>query len=68
MPPAVFESAIPARERPQIHFLDRAETGIGTYIGIYVNKPSHTTETYFQFIDVLKWRESYTWSQGQEYP
>ena len=27
--PAVFEPAIPASERPQIHALDRAATGIG---------------------------------------
>jgi hypothetical protein len=29
MPPAGFEPAIPARERPQTHVLDRAATGIG---------------------------------------
>ena len=29
MPPAGFEPAIPARERPQTHALDRAATGIG---------------------------------------
>jgi hypothetical protein len=29
MPPAGFESAIPASERPQTHALDRAATGIG---------------------------------------
>ena len=28
-PPAGFEPAIPASERPQIHTLDRAATGIG---------------------------------------
>jgi hypothetical protein len=31
MPPAGFELAIPARERPQTHALDRVVTGIGTY-------------------------------------
>jgi hypothetical protein len=29
MSPAGFEPAIPARERPQTHILDRAATGIG---------------------------------------
>jgi hypothetical protein len=29
MPPAGFESAIPARERPQTRTLDRVATGIG---------------------------------------
>jgi hypothetical protein len=29
MPPAGFEPVIPANERPQIHALDRANTGIG---------------------------------------
>ena len=30
MPPAGFELAIPASERPQTHALDRAATGIGS--------------------------------------
>jgi hypothetical protein len=30
MPPAGFEPAIPASERPQNHTLDRAGTGIGS--------------------------------------
>jgi len=29
MPPAGFEPAIPANERPHIHGLDRAATGVG---------------------------------------
>jgi hypothetical protein len=29
MPPAGFEPAVPASERPQTHHLDRAATGIG---------------------------------------
>jgi len=29
VPPAGFEPAIPASERPQTHTLDRAATGIG---------------------------------------
>jgi hypothetical protein len=33
MPPAGFEAAIPASERPQTHTLDRAATGIGTVDG-----------------------------------
>ena len=33
MPPAGFELAVPAREQPQTHTLDRAVTGIApTYI------------------------------------
>jgi hypothetical protein len=32
MPPAVFEPAIPANERPQTHAIDRAATGIGMYV------------------------------------
>jgi hypothetical protein len=32
MPPAGFELAIPASERPQTHALDRAATGIGIMI------------------------------------
>jgi hypothetical protein len=31
MPPAGFESTIPAGERPQAHTLDRAATGIGQF-------------------------------------
>jgi hypothetical protein len=31
MPPAGFERAIPASERPQTHALDRATTAIGIY-------------------------------------
>jgi len=31
MPPAGFEGAITASERPQTHALDRAATGIGIY-------------------------------------
>jgi hypothetical protein len=31
MTPAVFETAIPATERPQTHALDRVATGIGAY-------------------------------------
>ena len=30
MPPAGFEPAIPASERPQTHALDRVATGIGS--------------------------------------
>ena len=33
MPPAGFEAAIPASERPQTHALDRAVIGIGTADG-----------------------------------
>ena len=29
MPPAIFEPAIPASDRPQTYALDRAATGIG---------------------------------------
>ena len=30
MPPAEFQPAVPASERPHVHALDRADTGIGT--------------------------------------
>jgi hypothetical protein len=36
MPPAGFESAIPASERPQTHALDLAATGIGTFSSIII--------------------------------
>jgi hypothetical protein len=36
MPRAEFETATPARKRPQTYALDRAATGIGIYIYIYV--------------------------------
>jgi hypothetical protein len=42
MPPEVFEPAIPASERPQIHALDRAATGISP------------TDTILSFIGYLK--------------
>jgi hypothetical protein len=32
MPPEGFELTIPASERPQTHALQRAATGIGTYL------------------------------------
>jgi hypothetical protein len=32
MPPASFQPAIPASERPQTHVLERAATGIGSII------------------------------------
>ena len=31
MPPMEFEPAIPARERPETHALDRAATAIGNF-------------------------------------
>jgi hypothetical protein len=34
MPPVGFESAIPESERPQIHALERATTGIGSHFQI----------------------------------
>jgi len=37
MPPAGFEPAIPASERPQAHTLDRAANGIG-----YLNFTGHS--------------------------
>jgi len=48
MPPAAFEPAIPAGERPKTHSLDRAATGLGkthsldraaTGLGIQVYSP-----------------------------
>jgi hypothetical protein len=35
-PPAEFEPAMPASERPQTHALDRAAIGIGRYRGHYL--------------------------------
>jgi hypothetical protein len=32
MPPAGFEAAVSADERPQTHALDRAATGIGSHV------------------------------------
>jgi hypothetical protein len=32
MPPAEFEPAIPANERPQTHALDQAATGMGNVL------------------------------------
>jgi hypothetical protein len=43
MPPAGFEPAIPASERPQTHALDSAATGIG----LLELKP-------YKFVDVLQ--------------
>jgi len=37
MPPAGFELAIAASERPQTHALDRASTGTGIIIIIIIN-------------------------------
>jgi len=42
MAPAGFQPAIPAGERPQTHFLDRAATGIAANI----NKFSKQSEKY----------------------
>ena len=39
MPPARFEPAIPANERPLTHALDRTATGIGTAVA-YINTKS----------------------------
>ena len=40
MPPAGFESKIPASEWPQTHALDRAATGIGQVLFTVFNCPS----------------------------
>jgi hypothetical protein len=50
MPPARFEPAIPASERPQTHALDRAATGIGCAILIIVKY------TYNSLTQVVDWR------------
>jgi hypothetical protein len=39
MPPAGFEPAIPASERPQSHALDRAATGIGHHAFAFSKYP-----------------------------
>jgi len=42
MPPAGFEPAVPASERPKIYALDRAATAIGRFIrGTYNKSPTH---------------------------
>jgi len=59
MPPAVFESTIPASERPQTHPLDRAVTGIGRS-GKYLIRVSDTKtdiEVYDVWLWELQWRE-----------
>jgi hypothetical protein len=43
MPPAGFETAIPASERPQTHALDRAATAIGSLLYINPNSPYSQT-------------------------
>jgi hypothetical protein len=40
-PPAGFETAIPASERPQTHALDRASTSNAVYLCLIVILPSH---------------------------
>jgi hypothetical protein len=49
MPPAGFESAIRARERPQTHVLDCAATGVGPLWIIVINpdKVDRNTEIIF---------------------
>jgi hypothetical protein len=36
MPPAEFEPAIPAGDRPQTHALDRSDNGIGMICTIWI--------------------------------
>ena len=36
MPPAGFENTVPSSERSQTQALDRAATGIGSYIYLYL--------------------------------
>jgi len=43
IPPARFEPAIPASERPQTYVLDRAATGIGSLISIHENNHKSTS-------------------------
>jgi len=50
--PAVFERAIPAVERPQTHFLDRAASGVRTHVRMFRNKLSETTGLMFPLIDI----------------
>ena len=46
-PPAGFEPAIPASERPQTHALDRAASGIGLPTNAWTNPFGRWTETSF---------------------
>jgi hypothetical protein len=58
MPPAGFEPTIPASERPQIHVLDRAATGIG-HLPEYVAENYKSandrvsTESFFRIAEVF---------------
>ena len=44
MPPAGFEPAIPASERPQTYALDRAATGVGKLDIVYIVYSVHYDE------------------------
>jgi hypothetical protein len=59
MPPAGFEPAIPANERPQTHALDRAGTGIfDTAVFGIINVQSDGT-----LFDILKPSGNFTYHQ-----
>ena len=53
MPPAWFEPTIPASERPQAHTLDRASTGIGSFITACFNLKLMCMFYAFDFISLL---------------
>jgi hypothetical protein len=50
MPPAEFEPAIPASERPQTHALDRAATGIGALQVATKLRDLHTRKVLLELI------------------
>jgi hypothetical protein len=53
MPPAGFEPANPASERPQIHALDRAVTGIGRRLALGLDIISCNHEVRLTLIKIL---------------
>ena len=69
MPPAGFESVIPASRRPQAHSVDRAATGIGRILSPH--RPAHSESLYElsysgqQRMDVYRlkrnWRANSPW-------
>ena len=60
MPPAGFEPAIPASERPQTYALDRAATGKGRYYYIYPRKYLLALASHNESLDakVREWKIS----------
>ena len=49
-PPAIFEAAIPASERPQTHALERVASGIDLSFARIDNHPYQTSDVAFESI------------------